>query len=110
MEVMVKNKVCSTCPFRKKNAHKLKLEMIEDMIKTGTISPCHQELVKYSGSEDSGVEIYAKEAPVFKVCRGYVESRILGDVISKDPLWVMLNHKFEQDGYSDVVVNMKDIV
>ena len=55
--------------------HQLTVPVIRQMVEVGTISPCHQELKKYSGSTTKGVELYAEFAPVFKVCRGFAEAR-----------------------------------
>lgn len=110
MQVTVRNTVCSSCPFRVGNSHTLIPEMVEHMVKTGTISPCHRELKQYSGSENSGVEVYAKHAPVFKVCRGYVESRMLGNILAQDMLWAMLHSRFMMKGYCGKIVNIREII
>lgn len=97
--------VCSTCPFRSNNSHLLYLDDVKDMLVRGTISPCHQDLAKYDGcTENSGVEIYAKVAKEFKVCRGFVEARLLAEIPSVTPVWKYLEAEFDKgDLCSDIV-------
>lgn len=110
MEVEVRSKVCSTCPFRKKFAHQIIVGTVADMLINGTISPCHQELKHYTGSTTDGVELYAELAPVFKVCRGYTEARMLAHINADIPVWKKIYGQFFEHGYSDEVVNMKDVL
>ena len=74
MKVEIRSKICSTCPWKKENAHQLKKGVIKDMLRHGVISPCHQELEKVTGSCTEGVEIYAEKAEIFKVCKGYADA------------------------------------
>tara|TARA_R110000772_G_scaffold5454_5_gene19508 strand:+ start:266 stop:604 length:339 start_codon:yes stop_codon:yes gene_type:complete len=92
MEVEVRKSVCKTCPFRKESEWQITRETVNQMLKDGTISPCHQELEKYSGSRTSGVELYAEKTPIFKVCRGYVEATI--HLPKPQALWTKLNLEF----------------
>jgi len=110
MKIEVRSKVCSTCPFRKKFAHQIIVPMVKKMLAETIVSPCHQELEKYSGSTTRGVEIYAQQAPIFKVCRGYTEARMLAHIKADTPLWLELYHEFFEHGYSNEVVNMKDVL
>ena len=75
MKITVRKSVCKNCPWKRENAHQLNKEMIDEMIVKGTISPCHMEMVKYTGCENKGVEFYARVSPEFMVCRGFAEAR-----------------------------------
>ena len=110
MTITVRKTVCKTCPWRKEFAHQLTIPTIEDMLKKGIISPCHQELEKYSGSTTQGVEIYASKAPQFKVCRGYVEARVSSGVPAKGVLWKHIYSEFNKGKLNPDVVVLEDIL
>ena len=76
MNITVCEKVCENCPFRRENSHHLNAEQVRAIVDNYTITPCHMDMVKYTGSENKGVEIYAKVAPEFKVCCGYALARV----------------------------------
>jgi len=81
------------------------------MIDNNIVSPCHMDMVKYTGVENSGVEYYAQVAPEFRVCRGMVEARILADLIPKDnALWTYLEGQFYADEPHGDIVDLKELL
>ena len=111
MNVQICKTVCSTCPFRKENSHLLYLDTVRDMLKKDIISPCHQDLAKYDGcTENTGVEIYAEVAEAFKVCRGFVEARLLAEIPSVTPIWKYLEAEFDKGELCGDIVDLRDIL
>lgn len=110
MKVTVRKKVCSTCPFREENKHQIIVPAVRDMLDKGIISPCHQDLAKYSGSTTKGVEMYAQIAPEFQVCRGYAEMR--KDVSHPHDVWYHIEDLMERNPLKqDVkIAKLKDIL
>ena len=77
MNVQLCKSVCKQCPFRTENSHQLNMDEVkENFMDERKVTPCHQEMVQYTGIANRGVEQYAKTSPVFKVCRGMVISRL----------------------------------
>ena len=111
MNIQICKTVCNTCPFRKENSHHLVKDTVKDMLEDGRISPCHQDLRKYEGcTENSGVEIYAEIAPEFKVCRGYVEARLLAEIPSVTPIWKYLEAEFDKGDLCGDIVDLREIL
>ena len=70
------------------------------------ITPCHADMVKYTGSKNKGVEIYAEKAKVFKVCKGMVLSRFKSFAPSS-PLYLELYVEALQD--TDGLLNVVEV-
>ena len=79
MIVNVREDVCTSCPWRKENAHQLQIDKIIEMIDEEIISPCHKIMEKITGSPYKGVEVYAeycsKNNKPFIICRGFAIAR-----------------------------------
>ena len=75
------SEVCHECGFLSDSqVGILKEELgLKYIVENGILFPCHLQLKAVTGSENSGVEQYADEKDVFKVCRGFVESMYLQD-------------------------------
>lgn len=99
MKVQTRSKVCKTCPWREENQHQLEIQNVRKIIRDGIISPCHQELEEITGSPYEGVEKYAAEVDVFKVCRGIVVARSKYNIPKVVPIWAKLDssYKFNDD-------------
>lgn len=110
MTIHVRKEVCSTCPWRTENGHQLEIDTIRRMMLDGTISPCHQELEKVTGSCTTGVEEYAAKVRTFKVCRGLAIAREKLMPFTDSGLWNDLNEEVEDaEGEPDLVA-MKDVI
>jgi len=115
MKVDIAPKVCSTCPWRKENAHQLEKETIKHMVQSEIISPCHQKMAAVTGNTNVGVEVYAEvmreEDNAFEVCRGMQIARAKQKRKHKNFMLEMLDAKMrlEDDYDRDDLVDMKYI-
>lgn len=106
MNIEVCKTVCKNCPFKKENAHKLYLDEVKrNFMNANYITPCHMVMVKYTGIENKGVELYAQQADVFKVCKGMVLSRFKSFAPSS-PLYTELYVEALHDTSIDNIVEV----
>jgi len=68
MKISICKKTCNKCGFSRKGTKNTLYKEILHYISQGKVFPCHLELKKVTGSENSGVS-KLKEV---KICRGYV--------------------------------------
>lgn len=102
MEVKLCKTVCKNCPFKKENSHKLYLDQVKrNFADDRFITPCHMDMVKYTGIENKGVELYAEVAEEFKVCRGMVLSRMRSGVHPKG----IYQKLYQEVGYAPCEAN-----
>ncbi len=73
--------VCPECGFlNDSQVGVLKKDLgLLDIIEQGILFPCHLQLKAVTGSENTGVKIYAEKKNIFKVCRGFVEAMYIQD-------------------------------
>ena len=114
MNITVCEKVCENCPFRRENSYHLNKKQVQYLIQNNIVSPCHMDMVKYTGSENKGVEIYAKVAPEFKVCRGLALARIKDGFSHDSDVWYHVEdfirmHPHPTDK-SVALIELKDIL
>ena len=70
MEVKPRAEMCVECPYREENKDRLEVEQYENIVAANAVFPCHMDLKKVVGSDNSGVEIYVSVVDTFMVCRG----------------------------------------
>ena len=93
--------VCHECGFLNDSQVGVLKESLglKEIIEKGVLFPCHLQLKAVTGSENTGVEIYAEEKETFKVCRGLVESSFISGLHLDNPIWIdlyeKLNAKFD---------------
>ena len=70
MKITARSSYCPECPYLEKNKEHLDKTQYENIVQHNAVFPCHMELKKVVGSDNSGVEIYASVVSEFVVCRG----------------------------------------
>jgi len=93
MKIIPCKKVCKECGFLNNSDVGVLQPNIIDVVNTQTIFPCHMELKKVTGSENTGVESYMASEEEFRVCRGYLESLAKSDV---EPRYELLRKLIEE--------------
>ena len=73
MKIEPRAKHCPECPYLEENKECLDQDQYENIVENKAIFPCHMELKKVVGSDNSGVEIYVAKVETFVVCRGRAE-------------------------------------
>ena len=86
------DEVCHECGFLNDSQVGVLKESLglREIIEEGVLFPCHLQLKAVTGSENTGVEIYAEEKNIFKVCRGLVESSYISGLHKGNPAWEKL--------------------
>ena len=70
MRIKARETSCDECPYREENKHCMDAVQKKKIDESGAIFPCHEELFKVVGSDNSGTEIYVESVDEFIVCRG----------------------------------------
>ena len=91
------DEVCHECGFLNDSQVGVLKESLglKEIIDSGVIFPCHLQLKAVTGSENTGVEIYAEEKDTFKVCRGLIESSFISGLHTDNPSWKVLYEKLD---------------
>lgn len=114
MKIEVCESVCKACPFRKENSHHLNKSDVQHLIYRNIVSPCHMDMVKYTGSKNRGIEKYAEVAPSFKVCRGIALARVRYEFPHVSAVWHHIEEQLQLHPHPDdetiELVRLEDIL
>ena len=100
MKISVCNKICTECGFSKHGSKNTLYAEAFDIMKTGTLFPCHMYLRSISGSESHGTEHLTE----VKVCRGYVSYQFLYGKIPANTVqtWNYLMSQLNESDMEDI--------
>lgn len=108
MNIQVRKKVCRDCPWKRANKSHLDTSTLVDRIKKGVVSPCHMEMMKFTGVANKGVEYYSKVSPVFVVCKGL--ANVVNDIEHEQPIWGYIGSLMNELPKENDLMSLKEVL
>ena len=105
MNIQVRKKACKDCPWKRANKEHLDTSTLIERIETGVVSPCHMEMMKFTGIANKGVEYYSKVSPVFIVCKGSANA-----TTNTQPVWRFIKQQLLTLAKEDDLMNLKEVL
>lgn len=95
------NKVCIECGFLKDSKKGVLTPDVIHIVNRQILFPCHLELKKVSGSENTGVE----QMEDVKICRGLVESLVVSNIKPKHHEMQKLMNQIDEPNENIMEIN-----
>ena len=102
-------KACIECGFLYGSVRGSLWPSTVNYILDGRIFPCHMELKKVTGSENTGVEIYCETVKEIRICRGLIQSMYKSVIEPKNKAIEKLYELVKDDDMSNVM-NIDEVV
>lgn len=102
-------KTCIECGFSKDSPRgTLQPELLQYIFEQ-KLFPCHLELKKITGSENTGVEKYIEEVDEIKICRGLIECMYISGIQANSDSIQKLYDEVKND-ISPMTMNLGEVV
>jgi hypothetical protein len=101
--IVCRDKPCHECGFIIGSDKGTLKKPLLDYLKNGIIFPCHLELEKVTGSENTGIEEYIEAVDKIKICRGLVMSMYKSNLKPKNVIIEKLYSIVKDDDMSNVM-------
>ena len=108
-EISTCKKMCNECGFSKHSQRGTLQEELIQYISEQKLFPCHLELKKVTGSENTGVEKYIEEVKTIKICRGLIECMYISCIEAKNETIQKLYDEVK-DNISPDIMNLGEVI